>query len=186
MLSAQIKATIDSITYSNKVEIQRDPLEVVLYSGKPLPLMLVNLSIINESEERIRIANRDRPTLFFRYFYRAKPSYDGSYYYLPARILNKPYNTEDEFYESRPQIIQPGHTLKLTLWARPSLKDIDINQDSGLIPTDYSNDDLICWFDDVLRNFKVVIYYGFETGEPKILISGYFDKSTAPVRIEVD
>ena len=183
--SAQLRATIDSITYSNKVDIQQNPLEKIHYTGKPLPLMILSLSIFNQSEEQIIISNRNWPTIFFRYFYKAKPAYDGLYYYLPAKMLNKPSNEEDEFYESRVQIIHPGQNLPLKVWMRPSLKDMDINQEWGLISAEYSKEDLIHWFKDILRNFKVVIYYGFETGMPKILISDFFDKDHTNVKIDV-
>ncbi|WP_418190009.1 hypothetical protein, partial [Alistipes sp.] len=116
---------------------------------------------------------------------KAKPAYDGLYYYLPAKMLNKPSNEEDEFYESRVQIIHPGQNLQLKVWMRPSLKDMDINQEWGLISAEYSKEDLIHWFKDILRNFKVVIYYGFETGMPKILISDFFDKDHTNVKIDV-
>lgn len=181
---AQLKANIDSIIYSDKCYFQQD-LDYEKITEQSSPSIIIYLSITNNTKNPIKLIQSSNPKIELRYFYRFKPAYPGNYYYLKANWLNKSYEDEDEI-SIAPLIIQPHQVTPLIVWARPTIKEMNIKQDSFLLQNQYTIKELENWFYEIIKNFKVVIYYGYETGTPKILLSDYFNKKYSTIKIDIE
>lgn len=174
----QIKAEIDSIDYSQFIEIPDHNISTII---EEIPVIIIKVTITNNTNKKISLIKEVYP--YFGMCWIEFEQEDIKYYISAEWLDTRPWKVYRDNTPPMPQgdvSLAPNESAKLTYWCNSPRPYGDYtNRFLCITPVwDYEEINYRKWFNEVYKSIRLVLLYNLDTGQPSVLVSQPVDKKT--------
>ncbi|HJI18952.1 MULTISPECIES: hypothetical protein [Alistipes] len=173
----QIKAEIDSIDFSQFIDVQDHN---ITFNGSERPKIIIKITVTNSTNKNVALIQTVRPYYGMSWI---EFEQDNIVYYISTLLLDtRPWEHINNDFPPMPPgdlHLAPNESVQLTFWCNAPFYPSEQNIFYSITPYwDYKDINYRQWFNEVYKSIRLVLLYNLDTGQPSVLVSQPVDKKT--------